>query len=83
MSELEEYLGVKLLQPEEEEEIDTLGGLVFALVGRVPTRGELIRHSSGIEFEVLDADPRRVNKLKVHVDRLATPARTDTAVTGH
>ncbi|MFO7297745.1 MAG: hemolysin family protein [Pseudomonadota bacterium] len=83
VSELEEYLGVKLLQPEEEEEIDTLGGLVFALVGRVPTRGELIRHSSGIEFEVLDADPRRVNKLKVHVDRLATPARTDTAVTGH
>ncbi len=81
--ELEEFLGVKLLQPDEEEEIDTLGGLVFALVGRIPTRGELIRHSSGIEFEVLDADPRRVNKLKVHVDRIAAPTGADTAVTGH
>src|SRR5690606_35155188 len=69
--ELEEQLGVKLLQPDEEEEIDTLGGLVFALVGRVPARGELVRRPSGIELEVLDADPRRVKRLKVHVDRLS------------
>ena len=64
--ELEAHLGVKLLKPDEEEDIDTLGGLVFALVGRVPARGELIRHPSGVEFEVLDADPRRVKKLRVH-----------------
>ncbi len=73
VQELEEYLGIKLLQPDEEEEIDTLGGLVFALVGRVPARGELVQHSSGIEFEVLDADPRRVKKLKVHTDRARKP----------
>src|SRR5690606_23715555 len=65
VKELEDRLGVKLLGPEEEEEIDTLGGLVFALVGGVPARGELVRHRSGIEFEVLDADPRRINKLKI------------------
>ena len=65
--ELEEYLGVKLLEPEEEADVDTLGGLIFSLVGRVPKRGEFIPHPAGIEFEVLDADPRRVKKLRVHL----------------
>ena len=50
---------------QEREDIDTLGGLVFALAGRVPTRGELIRHPSGIEFEVVEADPRKVKRLRV------------------
>lgn len=66
IDEVEAHLGVKLLKAGEEEEIDTLGGLVFALVGRVPARGEVVRHVSGVEFEVLDADPRRVKKLKIH-----------------
>ena len=66
VKELEERLSVKLLSPEEEGDIDTLGGLVFTVVGRVPARGEIVRHPSGIEFEVLDADPRRVKKLKIH-----------------
>jgi len=69
VKELEDHLGLKLLKPEEESDIDTLGGLVFALVGRVPARGEIVRHSSGFEFEVLEADPRRVRKLKIHVPR--------------
>jgi CBS domain containing-hemolysin-like protein len=69
--ELERHLGLKLLKPEEEEDIDTLGGLVFALLGRVPARGELIRHPAGLEFEVLDADPRRVKKLRIHPPRPA------------
>lgn len=67
VAELESLLDRKLLTSEEEEEIDTLGGLVFTIVGRVPARGELIKHHSGLEFEVLDADPRRVKKLKIHV----------------
>jgi len=58
---------LKLLKPEEEAQIDTLGGLIFALISRVPARGEMIPHPAGIEFEVLDADPRRVKKLRVHV----------------
>ena len=66
VDELERHLGVKLLTPDEEEEIDTLGGLVFNMLGRVPVRGEIVRHASGIEFEVLDADPRRVKKLKIY-----------------
>ena len=69
VAELEERLGVKLLPEGEEADVDTLGGLVFSMLGRVPARGELIRHPSGVEFEVLDADPRRVKKLKVHLPR--------------
>jgi len=66
---LEARLGLKLLKPEEEDDIDTLGGLMFAIVGRVPARGELIRHPSGLEFEVLDADPRRVKRLRIHLPK--------------
>ncbi len=47
------------------EEIETLGGLVFMLSGRVPARGEVIVHPEGPEFEVMDADPRRIKRLRV------------------
>jgi CBS domain containing-hemolysin-like protein len=80
VKELEEHLGMKLLRPEEEEDIDTLGGLMFALLGRVPVRGELVRHPSGLELEVLDADARRLKKVRIHQARsaAAAPASTDT-----
>ncbi|MCB1549341.1 MAG: CBS domain-containing protein [Hyphomicrobiaceae bacterium] len=71
---LEARLGISLMTEEDAADIDTLGGLVFALVGRVPTRGELLKHPSGVEFEVLDADPRRVKKLKIHAARAKTAA---------
>ena len=58
---------------EDEDDIDTLGGLIFSLAGRVPARGELIAHPSGIEFEVLDADRRRVKKLRVHLPQAIPP----------
>jgi CBS domain containing-hemolysin-like protein len=62
---LEEQHGVPLRAPGEEETVDTLGGLVFTLAGRVPKRGEVIAHPDGFEFEVLDADPRRIKRLRV------------------
>ncbi|MCR9076753.1 MAG: hemolysin family protein [bacterium] len=62
-----EVLAGPFLSEDEREEIDTLGGLVFSLAGRVATRGEVIRHPSGIEFEVMDGDPRRLRRLKVRV----------------
>jgi CBS domain containing-hemolysin-like protein len=62
---LEEALGAPLTAPELEEEIDTAAGLVTALAGRVPERGEVIGHPAGFEFEVTDADPRRVKRLRV------------------
>ena len=77
IKELEEHLGVKLLKSEEEEDIDTLGGLMFALLGRVPVRGELVRHSSGVELEVLDADARRLKKVRIHQPRASDAAGAD------
>jgi len=62
----EEMLGIRLLPEDVEEEADTLGGLIFHMLGRVPVRGELIRHASGIEFEIVAADPRRVRRIAIH-----------------
>jgi len=70
IEELEQYLGLELVSEELEEEIDTLGGLVFSIAGRIPARGELVRHPSGVEFEVLDADPRRIKKLRLHIPQV-------------
>ena len=63
---IEERLGIDLVTPEQEEDIDTIGGLVFALAGRIPTRGERVTHPSGVEFEVLDTDSRLIKKLRIH-----------------
>ena len=62
---LDEQHGTRLRESREQEDVDTLGGLVFSLAGRVPKRGEVIAHPDGIEFEVLDADPRRIKRLRV------------------
>lgn len=53
------------ISEEERDDIDTIGGLVVALAGRVPGRGELIAHSSGIEFEIVEADRRRVRRIRI------------------
>jgi magnesium and cobalt transporter len=65
IEELEEHQGIQLRSNGDQEEVDTLGGLVSGLAGRVPKRGEVIAHPSGIEFEVLDADPRKIKRLRV------------------
>ena len=72
---LESKCGIDLLPDARDEEIDTLGGLVCELAGRVPLRGELIAHPSGMTFEVVDADPRRIRRLRVHLklDRDTAP----------
>jgi magnesium and cobalt transporter len=62
---VEEQHGISLRPEGEEETVDTLGGLVFTLAGRVPKRGEVIAHPDGIEFEILDADPRRIKRLRL------------------
>ena len=71
---LEERTGIDLLPEERDEDVDTLGGLVFALLGRIPARGELIAHESGLEFEIIDVDARRIKRLRVrHVPPLDAP----------
>ena len=65
IDDFEEALGREFATPDEEDDVDTLGGLVFTLAGRVPERGEIIRHPDGVEFEIVDADPRRVKRLRI------------------
>jgi CBS domain containing-hemolysin-like protein len=69
---LEERQGTRLRPTGEQEEVDTLGGLVSSLAGRVPKRGEIIAHPSGLEFEVLDADARRIKRLRVRSPSILT-----------
>ncbi|WP_419798243.1 MAG: hemolysin family protein [Terasakiella sp.] len=65
IEDVEEKIGV-FLEDTEREDIDTLGGLVFSITGHVPIRGEIIRHGpSGLEFEILEADPRRIHRLRI------------------
>ncbi len=61
----EQVVGEEIAGPDEDEDVDSLGGLVFTLTGRVPERGEVIRHPKGYEFEVLEADPRRIKRMRV------------------
>jgi magnesium and cobalt transporter len=72
LEEIEAALGLALRTGEEDEEIDTLGGLVFLRSGRVPARGEVIEHESGVQFEIVDADPRRIKRLRVRVQTPVT-----------
>ncbi|MFV0359889.1 hemolysin family protein [Tropicimonas sp.] len=74
LDEFEHEIGFKLADAGDEEEIDTLGGLVFMETGRVPARGEVIPHPSGVQFEVVDADPRRIKRLRVRLPGVAGAA---------
>jgi magnesium and cobalt transporter len=65
VEEFENRMGPVLSEDERDADIDTVGGLVFTLAGRVPAKGEVISHPSGIEFRVLDADPRRIRRVRV------------------
>ena len=74
LEDLEAALGQSLVTEEiEDEDIDTAAGLVTALAGRVPQRGEIIAHPAGLDFEITDADPRRIKRLRV---RPAAPPET-------
>jgi len=72
LEELEAALGQELAPPDLDEEIDTVAGLVVALAGRVPQRGEVIPHPDGYELEVVEADPRRVLRVRVRPVALAS-----------
>jgi len=78
LEDLEAALGEALAPADLEEDIDTVAGLVSALAGRLPQRGEVIQHPGGFEFEIIDADPRRVKQVRV---RKVAPAQPPEALT--
>ncbi|WP_202526050.1 hemolysin family protein [Sneathiella litorea] len=65
IEELESLVDMDLLPEEEDDEVDTVGGLVFQLAGQIPARGEIISHSDGLDFEIIDADLRKVKKVRI------------------
>jgi CBS domain containing-hemolysin-like protein len=79
VEDLEQHLGIELISKEQEDDTDTLGGLVFSMAGRIPKRGERVRHPSGIEFEVLEADPGRIKKLRIHLPQKAEAAESESS----
>lgn len=66
-----EETGIDLALADMETEIDTLGGVAFALAGKVPLRGEVLRHPGGIEIEIMEADSRRIRKLRLRLPELS------------
>ena len=70
IDDFEIVLGRDFASADEEDDVDTLGGLVFTLAGRVPERGEIIPHDGGLEFEVIDPDARRVKRLRIQSSAL-------------
>jgi CBS domain containing-hemolysin-like protein len=84
LEEIEAALGTVLVQADDAQDIDTLGGLVFTMVNRVPERGEIITHPDGFDFEVVDADARRIKRVVIRRRdaRSAIPAESEAANSG-
>jgi magnesium and cobalt transporter len=74
VEDFEQRMGQVLTEDEREADIDTIGGLVFTLAGRVPAKGEVISHPSGFEFRVLESDARRIRRLRVRKSAVAAAA---------
>jgi CBS domain containing-hemolysin-like protein len=66
LDEVAKAVGLDVADLEQAEDVDTIGGLVAAFAGRVPARGEIVAGPYGFEFEVLDADPRRLKRVRIH-----------------
>ncbi|MCX7358518.1 MAG: CBS domain-containing protein [Alphaproteobacteria bacterium] len=73
ISELEEKLGKSLAIPDHEDEFDTAAGLAVALAARLPQRGEILPHPAGFDVEIVDADPRRVKRIRIKPASEAQP----------
>ena len=80
LDDVEGETGLNLTEGVIDEDVDTLGGLVFVLLGRVPVRGEVIPHPAGLDIEVLDADPRRVKRLRLRRSGIAGPLKAKAAL---
>ena len=65
IEELQNVTNVQFIDIHENEDIDTLGGLIFSIAGRIPQRGEIIKHKSGSTFEIRDADPMKIKSVKI------------------
>jgi CBS domain containing-hemolysin-like protein len=83
IDEVASMIGEGFAAGEHGESVDTIGGMIFNTLGRVPARGEVVQAIPGFEFHVLDADPRRVKRVRIvqilKGDRRKRAARTEQA----
>jgi CBS domain containing-hemolysin-like protein len=79
LEEVTKLIGAEFDVGEAADDVDTLGGFLVTRIGRIPVRGELVAGPGPFEIEVLDADPRRVKKVRIHRDRRRPPALRDTS----
>ena len=70
INELQKITNINFIADLENDDIDTLGGLIFSIAGRIPQRGEIIKHHSGTNFEIKDADPMKIKSVKVVMPKL-------------
>lgn len=77
LSDVEAETGLPLANPDDSDDVDTLGGLIFVLAGHLPAQGEVIPHASGAEFEVVDADPRRIKRVRLRLPAAAMAEKTE------
>jgi CBS domain containing-hemolysin-like protein len=82
LHELKDATGIDLSDTEVAEEIDTLGGLIVTLAGRVPAQGETIEGPEGLSFEIIEADPRRIKRLSILRRSTAAPDTAPQAEAG-
>ena len=82
VAEYEEEFGA-FASDEEREEVDTLGGILFKLLDRVPRRAEVVTHPAGLEFEVVDADPRRIKRIRIRRSTITGPQPESPGSDGH
>ena len=83
LEEVIETIGVALpLEDESMEDVDTLGGFIFTLIGRIPVRGELIAATDNLEFEIMEADRRRIKRIKIRIKPTKKPIKRSAGVAG-
>lgn len=75
LEEIAEAIGPDFDISEQIDEVDTLGGLIFSALGRIPVRGEVVQALSDFEFHILDADPRRIKRVRITRKRQAIRRR--------
>lgn len=82
LEEVSKAIGIELIEAGAVDDVDTLGGLIVSIAGRVPARTEIIRGPEGIELEVLDADARKLKRVRIQMPKVIEPGEGTASVSG-
>lgn len=82
IDQLQEKIGMKVATEKEREDFDTIGGLIFSILGKIPAKGDIITHRTGIEFEIIDADLRKIKRVLIRKSIHDKNASANKAIAG-